>query len=119
MAGYIDFYLLPLRKKNLPAYRQLARRFGRVIMDHGALAYRETVGDDLEHKKVVPFTRLVKLRPGEVLVSSYVEFKSRKHRDRTLKSAFSDPRMQKMMKEKPLLEMKRMAYGGFETFVKF
>ncbi len=118
MAGYVDLYLLPVPKKNLTAYKRLARRFGEIIGDHGAVAYREFVGEDLKPKGLPSFLSIVKIKPGEALLTSVVEFKSRKHRDQVLKRSFEDPRMQKMMcNDKPLFDMKRMHYGGFETFV--
>jgi uncharacterized protein YbaA (DUF1428 family) len=118
MKGYIDLYLLPIPRKNLAAYRRLANRFGKVVQDHGALEYREFLGVDLTPKWAAHFPKLMKLKPGEVLISSAVEFRSRAHRDLVNKRAMEDPRMKKMMKMKPLFEMKRMYYGGFETIVK-
>lgn len=117
MAGYIDLYLLPIPKKNLTAYRKLAKIFGKVIIDHGATEYREFLGDDLFPKGGVSFTKKVKLAPGEVLISSVVGFKSRKHRDQVLQQSFHDPRMQKMMNCEALFDLKKMVYGGFVTFV--
>lgn len=117
MAGYVDLYLLPVPKKNLTAYRKLANVFGRVIFDHGATEYREFLGDDLFPKGCVSFTKRIRLAPGEVLISSVVGFKSRKHRDKVLKKSFKDPRMQKLMTCDQLFDMKKMVYGGFKTFV--
>ncbi len=118
MNGYVDFFLLPLPKKNLAAYKRLAKRFGKVIEDHGALEYREFIADDLDKPQLAAFGRSVKLKPGEILISSVVGFKSKKHRDQVNKRAMADPRMAKMMKEKPLFDFKRMAYGGYATIVK-
>ncbi len=117
MKGYIDLFLLPLPKKNLVAYKRLANRFGKIIMEHGALRYREFSGDDLKPKGMQPFTKLIKLGRGEIAITSVVEYKSRKHRDTVMKKMFTDPRMDKMMKEKPLFDMKKMFYAGFETMV--
>jgi hypothetical protein len=35
--GYVDLYLLPLRKKNIAAYRRQAQGFGRIAREYGAL----------------------------------------------------------------------------------
>lgn len=118
MNGYVDLFLLALPKKNLAAYKRLAKRFGKVMEDHGALEYREWIVDDIKKPQLTAFGRSVKLKPGEILISSVVEFKSRKHRDQVNKRAMADPRMAKMVKEKPLFDWKRMVYGGFATIVK-
>ena len=117
MAGYVDLYLLPVPKKNIRAYRRLAVKFGRIAREYGALDYREFLGDDLFPEGMGSFTRQVKLGPGEVLTAAIVGFRSRAHRDRSIKKMFKDPRLAAMMKEKPLFDMKKMVYGGFATFV--
>jgi uncharacterized protein YbaA (DUF1428 family) len=45
MARYVDGFVLPLPRKNVAAYRRIARRAGRIWREHGALEYRECVGD--------------------------------------------------------------------------
>jgi len=117
MKGYIDLYLLPIPKKNLYAYKNIAARFGKMCREYGALDYREFVGDDLKPKELLSFTNLIKAKPSELVISAVVSFKSRKHRDQVLKKMFNDPRMNAMMKETPLTDMNKMAYGGFETIV--
>jgi uncharacterized protein YbaA (DUF1428 family) len=117
MKGYVDLYLLPLPKKNIPAYRRQAQAFGRFVREYGALDYREFLGDDLFPKGLVSFTHEVKLGRGEVLTAAIVGFRSRAHRDQVMKKMFNDPRMAEMMKKKPLFDMKKMVYGGFVTFV--
>ena len=118
MKGYVDLYILPLPKKNLAAYRRIAQKFGKIIEDHGALEYREWVGDDLKVKGMTAFPSKIRLKPGEVLISSVVEFHSKSHRNQVNKKAMNDPRMKALMMEKPLFDMKRMLYGGFSTIVK-
>lgn len=43
MPNYVDGFVLPVPLAKLPAYRRLARKAGRVWMEHGALEYRECV----------------------------------------------------------------------------
>ena len=117
MKGYIDLYLLPLPKKNLKKYKDLASRFGKMAREFGALDYREFVANDLPQKGVVSFTHAVKPKRTEVIISSVVSFKSKAQRDQVMKKMFADPRMTEMMKEKPLSDMNKMIYGGFETIV--
>ena len=42
---YVDGFLLPLPKKNLGAYKRMARLASKVWRDHGALQYVEATGD--------------------------------------------------------------------------
>jgi uncharacterized protein YbaA (DUF1428 family) len=120
MAAFADVYLLPIPKRNLAAYRTLARRFGRLCMDHGAVEYREYVGNDLNMKGapgLVPFTKLVKLGRGEMLIYAAVTFKSKAERDRINKRVANDPRVKALMPNPALFDMKRMVVGGFSRIV--
>ena len=120
MAKYVDGFLLPVPKKKLEAYRQISAKAGKVWREHGALEYRECVGEDLNNKPGMhaAFPRLVKAKPGETVVFSWIVYKSRAHRDRVNKRVMKDPRLAKMMDPKNMpFDLKRMAYGGFEVFV--
>src|SRR5882672_795538 len=118
MAKYVDGFVLPVPKKNMEAYRRMARRAGKVWREHGALEYREFVADDVKVGKRTSFPRSVKLKPGETVVFSYVVYKSRAHRDRVNKKVMKDPRLAKMMNPKAMpFDGKRMIYGGFKTLV--
>jgi uncharacterized protein YbaA (DUF1428 family) len=115
---YVDGFVLPVPTKNLPAYRRMSATAGKVWRDHGALEYRECVGDDLAVKFGVPFPRLVKPKAGETVVFSWIVFKSRAHRDRVNAKVMQDPRLAKMMDPKAMpFDCKRMAYGGFKVLV--
>ena len=113
---YVDGYVMPVPKKNLKAYARMARMGAKIWMKHGALDYKECVGEDLKTKWGMPFSRLMKLKPGETVVFSYVVFKSRAHRDRVNAKVMKE--MEKMgdMKEMPF-DIKRMVYGGFKVLV--
>jgi uncharacterized protein YbaA (DUF1428 family) len=113
---YVDGFVLPIPKKNVAAYRKIARMAGRVWREHGALEYRECVGDDLDIKGVVPFTRMMKLKPGETVVLAWIVYKSRAHRDRVNAKVLKDPRMAVAPKPMPF-DVKRMVYGGFKGLV--
>jgi uncharacterized protein YbaA (DUF1428 family) len=114
---YVDGFLLPVPKKNLPAYRRMAQKAGTVWRDHGALEFRECAGDDLKVKMGVPFPRMIRLKPGETVVFSWIVFKSRAHRDRVNAKVMKDPRLAKMMHQTMPFDLKRMAYGGFTVLV--
>ena len=115
---YVDGFLLPLPKKNVKLYRRIAQQAGRIWRKHGALEFRECVGDDLKTKLGMPFPRTVRLKPSETVVFSWIVFKSRTHRDSVNKKVMKDPRMAKMMEKEPMpFDVKRMAYGGFKVLV--
>ena len=115
---YVDGYVLPVPKKNLAAYRSMAQKAGKVWLDHGALEYRECVGDDLKTKWAVSFPATIKLKPGETVVFAWIVFKSRAQRDSVNAKVMKDPRLAKMMDMKAMpFDCKRMVYGGFKTMV--
>ena len=115
---YVDGYVLPVPKKNLKAYARLAQKAGKVWRDHGALDYKECAGDDLNVTCGMPFPRMMKLKPGETAVFSFIVFKSRAHRDSVNAKVMKDPRLAGMMDVKAMpFDPKRMVYGGFKVLV--
>jgi len=116
--SYVDGFVLPVPKKNLPAYFKMAKKAGKIWREHGALQFIESAGDDLSTKMGVPFTRSVKATRGETVVFSWIVFKSRAHRDQVNKKVMKDPRLDKMMNEPMPFDAKRMLYGGFKIAVK-
>jgi len=62
--------VLPVPKKNLAAYRRMALEAAKVWRKHGALEFRECVGDDLKTIKVKSFPSVVKPKRGETVVFS-------------------------------------------------
>ena len=116
--NYVDGFVLPIPKKKMAAYKAMARVASKVWMDHGALAYTECVEDDVKPGKLTSFPQSVKLKKGEVVVFSYVVYKSRKDRDRVNKAVMTDPRLAKYMDPKKMpFDGKRMFWGGFKTIV--
>lgn len=113
---YVDGYVLAVPERNLQAYRRIAQKAGKVWKEYGALEYRECVGEDLATKWGVSFPRLLKIKPGETVVFSWIVFKSRAHRDRVNSKAMKDPRISMDQGPMPFNE-KRMVYGGFKTLV--
>jgi uncharacterized protein YbaA (DUF1428 family) len=113
---YVDGYVLPVPKKNLKAYIRMARMGEKMWRKHGALDYKECVGDDLKTKWGTPFPRMMKSKPGEAVVFSYIVFKSRAHRDRVNAKVMKE--MEKMGEPKDMpFDVKRMVYGGFKVLV--
>ena len=118
MAKYVDGYVLPIPKRNLPAYRRMARLGARLWRKHGALEYRECVGEDLSVKWGKPFPRQLKLKPGETVVFSWIVFKSRAHRDRVNARVMQDPGLQAATAGRAMpFDVKRMLVGGFTVLV--
>src|SRR4030095_11456583 len=96
----------------------MAQQAGRIWKDHGALEFRECVGDDLNVKMGLPFPRGIRTKPGETVLFSYIVFKSRADRDRVNSKVMKDPRITRLMKSAPMpFDAKRMMYGGFKTIV--
>lgn len=116
--AYVDGFVLPMPKKNLAAYRRIARRAAKLWREHGALEVRECAGEDLTARGCLPFPRLMKVRRGETVVFSWIVFRSRAHRDRVNARVLQDPRTAKMMGHDAMpFDPKRMAYGGFQAIV--
>ncbi|QQR54996.1 DUF1428 domain-containing protein [Candidatus Peregrinibacteria bacterium] len=131
MAPYVDGFVLAIKKDKLDAYKQMASLGGKIWMKHGALAYYECVGEDMtppqmempeDHPdmgKMMTFPEMLKTSVEEVPVFSFIIFKSREHRDEVNAKVMADPEMspeQYKDMEMPM-DMNRMAYGGFQSFV--
>lgn len=117
MAKYIDGYVVPVPTRKLDAYRRLARKAGKVWIKHGALEYMESVADDVKKGKVTSFPQSVNLKRGEVVVFSYIVYKSRAHRDRVNKKIMDDPMFANMDPKDMPFDGMRMFWGGFKPMV--
>ncbi len=118
MARFVDGFVLPVPKKNLAVYRRMARKAGKIFREHGALEFRECVGEDLAVKGMVSFPRLAKTRAGETVMFSWILYRSRADRDRVNAKVMKDPRLAEMMDPKAMpFDPKRMALGGFRVLV--
>ena len=116
---YIDGFLLPLPRRKIETYRKLSSKAGKVWREHGALEYRECVGDDLANKMgtSATFPSRARAKRGETVVFSWIVYKSRAHRDRVNAKVMKDPRIAKMMQKAMPFDVKRMAMGGFKVIV--
>jgi uncharacterized protein YbaA (DUF1428 family) len=115
---YVDGFVLAVSKKKLEAYREIAAKAAPIFLELGALSVRECVADDVKKGKVTSFPQSVLLKPSEVVVFSWITYKSRAHRDQVNKKIMKDPRMAAMMEGKDMpFDMQRMIYGGFTTMV--
>jgi uncharacterized protein YbaA (DUF1428 family) len=116
--AYVDGFVVPVPKAKLKAYKALARMAGKIWKEHGALDYHECVADDVTVGKRTSFPRSVKLRDDEVVVFSYITYKSRRDRDRINKAVMADPRLASMDPKTVPFDGKRMFWGGFKTLVR-
>ncbi len=114
--SYVDGYVLAIPKKKLSVYRKMAEIGRKAWIKHGAVDYKECAGDDLGAKWGTPFTRMMKLKPGETAVFAYIVFKSRAHRDRVNAKVMQEMSAMGGPPDMPF-DMKRMVYGGFKTIV--
>lgn len=127
---YVDGFVLTVPKKNVDAYRKMAKTAAKIWMKHGALDYKECMGDDLKPStptgveggadmKALTFPKMINAAKNETIWFSYITFKSRTHRDQVNKKVMAE--MMKnadKWKDMPMpFDMQRMAYGGFKVSV--
>ena len=117
MAKYVDGFVVPVPKTKLAAYRKMSAKAGKIWMEHGALQYVECAADDLKIKGVASFEKLLKLKPGETVVFSWISYKSKAQRNTVNKKAMTDPRMANFDPSSCPFDVKRMLMGGFKTIV--
>jgi len=117
VAHYVDGFVLPLPKSKIAEYRRLARQAGKVWLEHGALAFHENVADDVKQGKWTSFPQAVKLKSGEVVVFSWIVFKSRRQRDAVNAKVMKDPRLAKLDPKAMPFDGRRMFWGGFKSLV--
>ena len=115
--NYVDGFLLPVAKKNVSAYRSMARKAGKIWREYGALEFRECVGDDLGVKMGLSFSKRLKLKPTETVVFSWISYRSRAHRDRVNAKVMKDKRFHDMHSDSLPFDGKRMIFGGFKVMV--
>lgn len=115
---YVDGFLLTVPRRKLARYRSISRRAGRIWKEFGALEYRECAGDDLPAKMQRPFTKVAGQKAGEVVVFSWIVYRSKRDRDRINGKIMKDPRIARMMTpDATPFDPKKMSYGGFKVIV--
>ncbi len=118
MARYVDGYIIPLKKKNVAAYKKMAKLGCKVWMEHGALDYYECEGEDIDNAWGVPFTKLCKLKKDETLIFAFIVYKSKADRLKINKKVHGDSRMSGMKDLVLPFDLKRFPMGGFKVLVK-
>ena len=116
MSHYVDGFVVPVPKANIEAYRKMSQMCGEVWKEFGALQYWECVADDVKPGKLTSFPQSVNLKDDEVVVFSWIVYRSRAERDAINAKVMADPRLDMDMKTMPF-DPQRMFFGGFETIV--
>lgn len=115
---YVDGFVLPVPKKNLTAYKKISKMAGKIWKEFGALEYRECAADDMNAPMGIPFPKLVKPKAGEIVVFSWILYKSKADRNKINAKVMKDPRIANMCDPKKTpFDHNRMAMGGFKTIV--
>jgi len=119
MAHYIDGFVLPIPRDRLNEYKRAVEEVAEIWKEHGALDYREYVGDDLNLEGTRSFTDLAAAKEDEAIVFGWVVFDSREARDLANERVFADPRMADLIDpladpSNLVFDAERMAYGGFQ-----
>jgi uncharacterized protein YbaA (DUF1428 family) len=115
MAHYVDGFVIPIKRKNVKAYKKMATWGCRVWMKHGALNYYECVMDDFT-KYGLGFKKMCKLKSGETAIFAFVVYKSKTHRNQVNKKVMKEMGQMNVPTEMPF-DIKRFAMAGCKTIV--
>ncbi len=119
MTEYIDGFVLPIPRNRVDEYKRLVETGAEIWKEHGALEYREHIGDDLVLEGTRSFPDLLTASEDEVIVFGWVVFESRESRDSVNQRVAADPRMTDLIRSSDSgFDAGRMAYGGFRSFVR-
>lgn len=122
---FVDGFVFAVPKKNVVAYKKMAREAAVVWKKFGALDYKECMGTDLKtkgsHGMPAPrsFVTLTKAKPTETVWFSYITYKNKKHRDMVNKKVMAFfAKKYKGKEDMPMpFDVRRMSYGGFSVIV--
>jgi uncharacterized protein YbaA (DUF1428 family) len=114
--AYVDGFILAVPRDKLDAYKAMAKTAGEVWMEHGATSYVECAGDDVPYGELTSFPRAVQATDDEVVVFSWITYRSREERDAINAKVMADPRLKCDPSDMPF-DGKRMIYGGFAPFL--
>lgn len=117
MARYVDGFVIPIPAKRIKDYHKIAKKAGKIWMEHGALQYMECAGEDLKVKMGVPFPKIADAKKGETIVFAFIVYRSRKHRDSVNAKVMKDKRLADMDPTMMPFDCNRMTYGGFDVLV--
>ncbi|CCQ12598.1 protein of unknown function DUF1428 [Pseudoalteromonas luteoviolacea B = ATCC 29581] len=114
---YVDGYLLAVKTNKKQEYIKLAIDVAAIFKEYGALSVVENWGEDIPDGVLTSFPLAVKLESDETVVFSWAVWPSKAARDKGMKAAMNDDRMQQWDPSTMPMDGKRMIFGGFETIV--
>ena len=115
MAKYIDGFVLPIPRDHINEYKHLVESIAEIWKKHGAIDYKEFIGDDMKLAGTLSFTDLLDAEEDDAIIFGWVVFDSREARDLANEKVAADPRMAELVESSNSgFNAKRMAYGGFE-----
>ena len=124
MGKYIDGFVLVVPKGKENEYKKMAEEGRDSWIKHGALEYFECKGDDLKQQemgeeKSRSFTEMTGAKNDENVWFSFIVFNSKEHRDEVNKKVMEemDEKYKDITDFEMPIDMKKMAYGGFEIVV--
>lgn len=115
--AYVDGFLLSVPKSKVEAYRAIAQKASQVWKEHGALDYRECVGEDVRPQFGRSFEDAAQCDAGDAVIFAYIVYRSRAHRDEVNAKVMKDERICNMSPDDMPFDCSKMFYGGFETLV--
>ena len=111
---YVDGFVIPVQKDKVEIYKAHAQKAGEVWKEFGALDFVECVGDDVPYGELTSFPRAVQAKDDEVVIFSWIVYRSRAERDAIMAKVMADPRLKGDMP----FDGKRLIFGGFEVLLK-
>ena len=95
--SYIDGFAFPIATDHLMDYQPLAKAIAEIWKEHGAIAYFEYSGDDMELEGTRSFMDALSAEESETIVFDWVVFESREARDLANEKVSSDPRVEALI----------------------
>jgi len=115
---YVDAYVVPVSKSKVGEYKTFSKNISDFVKKHGALEYVDCIADDVKPGKQTSFPQAVQLADDEIVMLSWVVYKSREDRDRVMKAMMEEQSFKDMGRTMPV-DGKRMFMGGFKVLQAF
>lgn len=115
--SYVDGFIVAVPRENVDAYKEFSAYAGAIWKEYGALEYVECLGNDVPYGELTSFPRAVMAKEEEVVVFSWILYKSKQQRDEINAKVMADPRLSSDKWKMPF-DGKRMIYGGFEELLR-
>lgn len=118
MSTYVDGFIIPIPKNKINAYKKMAKIGCKTWMKHGAVAYFECLGDDMNVPYGIGFPKMCKAKKNETVIFAFIVFKSKAHRKQVNAKVHKEfSAMGGAENFSMPFDPKKMAYGGFKTLI--